>query len=127
DQVSGERPLLCGSRPYVVIDSFWNGRGACIANAWPPSKNKAACHVHPSDISVPQQSDRFVDGRGAPELYPVLHDTIIHGRGLDHVTAFPNIVGTGFLHIDVLAGLAGPYHGKCVPVVWSRYGNHVDV
>ena len=46
---------------------------------------------------------------------------------IDHLPAFPNVVRGRLLHIDVLAGLAGPDGTQRVPVLLGGDAHHVDV
>jgi len=56
-----------------------------------------------------------------------LDQAVVLPRGVDHLAAFPDVVREGLLHIDVLAGLAGPDRAQAVPVVHRGVGHRVDV
>jgi hypothetical protein len=59
-------------------------------------------------------------------LGPGLHDAVVLAGGLDHLAAFPDIVGNGLFDVYVLARLAGPDRHERMPVVGGRRGNGVD-
>jgi hypothetical protein len=65
-------------------------------------------------------------GLGRALLRPGLYDTVVLAGGLDHLTAFPDIMRDGLFDIDVLACLTSPYRYKRMPVVGRRRGNSVD-
>jgi len=50
-------------------------------------------------------------------LCAALHDAVVFARGIQHLAPFPDIVGRGLLHVDILASLRGPNGSERVPVM----------
>ncbi len=65
--------------------------------------------------------------RGAARLHADLDDALVLAGGLDHLAAFPDVVGERLLHVDVLARLAGQDGPEGVPVVGRRVDQGVHV
>ena len=73
--------------------------------------------MHDAQLAGLHQVRSVLDIIRGPVLHTRLHDTFVFPRRLDHLPAFPDVVGDGLLHIHVLARLAGPYGPQAVPVV----------
>jgi hypothetical protein len=56
----------------------------------------------------------------------VLYDSTVFLRGADELTSFPKVVGTGFLDVDILAGLASPNGHQRMPVIGRCDGYRID-
>ena len=74
-------------------------------------------HEHLADRPGVQQLHRPPHVLRAAPLRADLHHAVVAPRGLDHQPALADVVSTGFLDVDVLAGIAGENRGRRVPVV----------
>ena len=59
-------------------------------------------------------------------MIPVLHDAVVLASRLDHLSAFPEIVGDRLFDIHVFARLASPDRNQCMPVIGGCRGDGVD-
>src|SRR5690606_27945889 len=67
-------------------------------------------------LDVLDRPDRA--GAGAGLRAYLHHAAVVPGR-LKHQPALANVVGRGFLRIDVFTGVAGEDGGRAMPMVWS--------
>ena len=63
----------------------------------------------------------------AAALRAVRDDPLVLPRGLDALAPLEHVVAARLLHVDVLAGLAGPDRQQRVPVVAGGDGDRVEV
>jgi len=56
-----------------------------------------------------------------------LYNSLILSGGLDHLSAFPDIMRDRFLDINILARLTGPDSYKRMPVIGRRGTDSVDL
>ena len=74
-----------------------------------------------------QEFHSLTDGGTAAVHIAGLDNPIVFAGRLHHLPPFPDVVRSGLLHEDVLAGLAGPDSGQGVPVVGGGDDDGVDV
>ena len=70
--------------------------------------------------------DLILDGTTAL-LGAALDDAVILPRGFHELPAFPNVMGDGLFHVDVLASLTSPEGGQHVPMVSGGNDHGVNV
>ena len=65
--------------------------------------------------------------RGGAVVQADLHAPTIFAPRFDHLAAFPDIVGRGFLDVHLFACLTRPDGGERVPVIWGDDGDGVNL
>ena len=114
---NGERVLLAfGHRP-VGIPSYVVTR--LVA--------QALNHVYFAEFALVQKLHSLPDVFAGAALEADFNNAVVPACGLDHLSAFPDVMGAGFFHVDMLSGLAGPYREKGMPMIRGGGGDGVDV
>ena len=67
------------------------------------------------------------DERIAAALISHLHVALVFAGSGDHERALGGVVAPGFLHVNMLTGLAAEDGGRGVPEVWRGDGDGVEV
>ena len=122
-----QRPDRRRAAPEVVIDRRRYGGGGfdLTDRVTGPIGHGVGASDRSERAAAQVLADRADHGAGAP-LGADLHDAIVFPRGGDHLAALPDVVGERFLHVDVLAGLAGPHRGQGMPMIGSDNHRSVD-
>ena len=118
------RAIRRRSQPAVVVESRGRqtvfGHPVRIAGL----EAESAGHEYLSDAAIVQELDGLDDIVGGAVIHPDLNSDVVLARRLDHLPAFPDIVGDRLFNVNMFAGLARPDGCQCMPVVGhdDRYG-----
>src|SRR5262249_40020467 len=112
-----ERLQRRGAGPQVVVHAVGHRFDGRSANRVAVLEAQSARQVDLAQRAGLQMPDRLDHRGGGPALRSVLDDALVLVRGTDELASFPQIVGAGFLDVDVLASLARPYRHQGMPVV----------
>ena len=117
-----------GACPQIEIEASRQRRGRVHqTNARPTLVTDRLSHFHIANFSTFDEVDRCSYARCAAALRPHLaHAAEFSGPLHDH-SPFLNVVAAGLFHVDIFAGLHGPYSHQGVPVIWSGDRNDVDI
>ena len=86
-----------------------------------------AHHHDLAEVALPHEIQRFRVAVRSARAVGALHDALVLAGRLDHLPAFEDVVGSRFLDVYVLAGLAGPDRHQRVPVIGRGDHDGVDV
>ena len=130
--VVGEAVLAVGTHrgrteEDIPIQAGRNWLFGRVADRLPASEAESARHVERSDRALAEHGHRLALVPDGAALGADLHHALVLAGRLDHLLALEYVVAGWLLHVDVLAGLAGPDGGERVPVIGRCYRDRVDV
>ena len=119
--------VLCWAKPEVVVHcgrrreglrEFADGGAHAVVIA-------ADVFDFAHGAGIEEGFDFVLEGIAAL-LGAALDDAVVLACGFDEFAAFPDVVGDGFFHIDILTGLHGPDGGEDVPVIAGGDDDGID-
>src|SRR6266568_4250585 len=90
--------------PKVVVDVIRDGlRAGCFSNARPALVTEAAGDFDFPEVTRADPFNRLFDATAGTALRAGLDDLAILARGFDGFAPFPDVVGNGLFHVNILA------------------------
>ena len=110
---AAERVFWGRTTPDIVIDGGRDGLGAGgLADARAAFVAKAASEDDFTEVTILKPLTGLLDAGVGADLDAGLDDAVIFAGGLDELATFPDVVGDGFLDVNIFAGLDGPDGGE---------------
>ena len=114
--------------PEIVVERGGDRlRAAHLADAAARREMHVANHQDLAEVPLTHVVQRFRVAVRSTRSVGALHDALVLAGRLDHLPAFEDVVGSRFLDVHVLAGLAGPDRHQRVPVIGRGDHDGVDV
>jgi len=117
-----------GPDAKIVVDRRGDGRGrGRLADAVAALVAEATGGGDFAEVASLSPSDGLTETGAGANLGAGLGDAAGFLRGGDQLAPFPDVVGNGFLDVDILAGLKCPDAHERVPVVGRRDRDGIEV
>lgn len=116
----------CGTEPEIEVEVGRGRGGRDLTDVAAELAVPGFGHQHFADGAFAQELHCSLEVGCAAALGADLDHALVTACGFDHEPAFPEVVGAGFLDVDMLTGLAGEESGGCVPVVRGGDDHGVD-
>ena len=127
EALAEERLVLRRAKPEIVIHRGRRREGRLALPDGFAHAVVIAAHVFDfSEHAAVEVGFDFILQRIAALLRAALHDAVVFARGFDELAAFPDVVGDGFLDVNVFPGFHGPNRGEHVPVIAGGDDDAVD-
>src|SRR5438445_66324 len=97
-----------GASPQVVMNAFRHRLDGRVADRFPPLVTESASHVDIANQPRPHLIHCFPYRGARTALATVLANDIVLLDSTHQLPAFPPVMGTGLLNVDMFARLGGP-------------------
>src|SRR5262245_26907235 len=126
--VAARRDQRRRAAPQVVVYVIGHRlRTVGLANARPALVTETARDLDFAEVTRADPFDRLFDALAGTALRAGLDDFAMFARGFDRLAPFPDVVGNGLFHIDILARLHRPDRGERMPMIGRGDGDGVHV